>query len=93
MTTDVEKRLRRAFIANGGSEQDFEASKADLLTQYRNQATITSALEEASRPLTMNDLLRGAMQERDDQSNDLLRHIVAGGANQKGDDNAPSNLL
>ncbi len=93
MSRDIENRLRKAYLDNGGSEGIFETVKSDLIDQYRHQATINAALEEASRPLTMNDLLRGAMQERDDQSNDLLRHIVAGGANQKGGDNAPSNLL
>ncbi len=88
MSTDIESRLRKAYLDNGGSEQAFEASKADLLTQYRTQATITAALEEASRPLTMNALLRDQLQESGGRSDDLLRRLVPDAANQKGDDNA-----
>lgn len=58
MSTGIESRLRRAFIANGGTAEEFEVRKNDLLSQYRDQATVNAAFEEATRPLTLNDALR-----------------------------------
>jgi hypothetical protein len=68
MTNDIEDRLRRAYLAEGGSESAFETVKGSLISQYRHQATIAAALEEARTPPNVNDLIRHELHERRDQS-------------------------
>jgi len=82
MSTGIESRLRRAFIANGGTEEEFEVRKSDLLSQYRDRAAIDMALQEANAPLTLNDALR---EMASDPQNDGLRRVFA---NQKGNPDA-----
>lgn len=82
MSTGIESRLRRAFIANGGSPEEFEVRKSELISQYRDRATIDMALEEANAPLTLNDALREMASAPQD---DGIRRLFA---NQKGNPDA-----
>ncbi len=79
MSTDIESRLKAAYIANGGSEQVFESIKGDLIADYRKQVTITDALEDARRPASINDLLRMEMQHVESHNDDLLQRTFKKG--------------
>lgn len=79
MTIDIEARLKRAYLANGGSEQVFESIKSDLISDYRRQATITDALAEANRPVSMNDLMRMEFQNAESRNDDLLLRFARRG--------------
>lgn len=83
MSTSIESRLRRAYLANGGIEEEFEFRKSELISQYRDRVTIDAALEEANRPATMNDLLRDQLQEP--RNDDGIRRLFS---NQKGNPDA-----
>lgn len=64
--TSMIDALRKAYLANGGTEEGFNARKDRLISEAREQATIRAAIEEANRPPDMNDLLRQQMMaERD----------------------------
>lgn len=80
--SNIETRLREAYLRNGGSEQVFESIKSDLIADYRRQATIADAIEEARRPASMNDLLRYELQQTGSRNDDLLQRLV-----QKGNSN------
>lgn len=82
MNTSIETRLRRAYVANGGTEEEFELRKAQLIDQYRDRVTIDAVLEEATRPLTLNDAIRHQLQDVPD---DGVRRLFA---NQKGNPEA-----
>jgi len=62
----IEESLKRAYLANGGTESEFESVKGELIVQYRNQATVNAALEEARKPANMNDLMRTMVDDRRD---------------------------
>jgi hypothetical protein len=86
MSNDIEARLKKAYLANGGTEGGFETTKGNLIEQYRNQATITAALEEARKPPTMNELMRQELKSAGSRNDGFLRRLGARNTNQEGHD-------
>ncbi len=84
-TMSIEDSLRRAYLANGGTEDGFESVKGELIVQYRNQAMVNAALEEAKKPVTLNDLMRAMAQEHHENNADRFRLLLG---NQKGNPDA-----
>jgi Flp pilus assembly CpaE family ATPase len=64
MSTDLTDTLKRHYLEHGGTAAGFEENKARLLSEYRTRATINAALEEAAKPLTMNELIRAELREK-----------------------------
>lgn len=58
MMKSITETLRQAYMANGGTEEGFNARKDRLMSEYRQQAAIKAAIDEANRPPDMNQLLR-----------------------------------
>jgi hypothetical protein len=58
MIPDVEERLKRAYLAEGGTEAGFETKKGELIAQYRNRVVIDTVLDETKTPPNANDLIR-----------------------------------
>lgn len=81
MSEDIEQRLRKAYLANGGSESDFDVVKPRLLEDYRRQATINAALEAESPRQQVNDHFRRLAR---DHGQGRLEKFSLTLANQKG---------
>jgi hypothetical protein len=83
--SNVETALKKAYLANGGTEAGFEQNKSELLSQYRNQATINAALSETSQKPSLNDLLHQMANDAKDRTTSTYSLLDS---NQEGTTNA-----